>query len=199
MLRRILILLLVCLPACNLNRPSETTPTPEAVEPSPTDEPTATPVPAQPIQLTDVVTPVPPIPGTPRAAPTLPLIPQMTATLIPVGVRPEDVTATPNVLPTGISPTPDIVFPQNYPDRYEVSVSAGQTIVVNYDVVINNPGRGRVFMVVRDPAGQDIWRLVVTETMTDSEEVPASRGGTHVILVAVENLNGRYSVSFGRR
>lgn len=194
--RLVLIGLALVLAACNLNNPAGETPssTPTEAEASPTftltldSAPLDTFSPTPLIQLTDVATP---IPGTPRSAPTLPGI-------APVGVRPEDVTAAPTI-PANTTATPEIVFPQNFPDRYEVDVNTGQTLVVNYEVVINNPGRGRVFIVVRDPAGQDIWRLVVTETTTESADVPTSTGGTHEILVAVENLSGRYSVTFARR
>jgi hypothetical protein len=93
----------------------------------------------------------------------------------------------------------DIAFPSNFPDQYEVQVGSGRIVVINYEVIINNPGRGRVFLILRDPSGAIIWRLVVMESANTSVEIPVPSNGTYQIAAAVEDLDGRYSINFSVR
>lgn len=93
------------------------------------------------------------------------------------------------------TPTLEIAFPTVFQDQYPANVSAGRTLIVNYNVTLNNTA-GRIFILVRNPANAEISRLVVSETATDSLEVEVATSGIHTILVAYENLDGNYSVSY---
>lgn len=192
-------MLLLTLAACNLQT---TTPVPSATAAdAPTNQPTRTTIPEQiaqptplPIQLTTVNDP---------NAPTMPPL-GITATVQPVGQQ--EPTTTPQVVPTQSLPTmtdtpqPEaIVFPDEYPDRKVVTVRSGVTLVVDYEVVINNPGRGMVFLVVRDPIGADVARVRFTESETGELDIQTETGGEYEILVAIENLSGRYSTSYSTR
>lgn len=143
-------------------------------------------------------------PETPQTAPTQG--PTATFTrdpnLTPTSLLPPTWTATP---PGGIPPTPaataapDIPFPATFQGGFPVTVRAGQTLILNYSVTIDNPGRGRVFFVLRDPSGADVWRLAVTETADTSADITISASGEHQLLVASEDLDGQYSISFDFR
>jgi hypothetical protein len=170
------------LAACNLEAAPEqpdTLPT-EATAPSPV--PTTTQV-QQPVDLQlDSVT-----------ATTLPL-PEATITSPPGPAADHAELPAPDT-----SPTANIPFPQTFPDQHEVTIQQGRQLIINYDVIINNPGRGRVYLVVRDPAGETIWQLPVIQTESAAVEIEIQRSGTHEILAAVENLSGRYSLSYEQR
>lgn len=105
--------------------------------------------------------------------------------------------------PTAIAPAPEdadaALFPDTYPDVAEVQLRAGQTLIVNYDIQINNPDRGRVFIIVRDPTGAIIWRAMFSETVRASAEVPAETGGMYQVAAAIQNLSGSYQMSFDIR
>lgn len=151
-------------------------------------------------------------------APTATETPPPTDTLIPTNTPIADASATTEpTLPIGVrvataqsvgtpieyaqtTQAPDTPrFPLDFPDRYTVDALAGQIIIVNYAVTLDNPGVGRVFIVVRDPNGDDIQQLFINSSTEDSAEVPANRSGTYEVLVAFENLRGNYSVTFGLR
>lgn len=147
--------------------------------------------------------------------------PLFTETPLPIGIRavtdsPPQVTVavTTVVAPTTVIPTAGVTsiatstlatttseftFPSVYPTVNSVTLRQGQTLLVNYDVTIFNPGQGRVYIVVRDPSGEDIYRLVVTETTKETAEVPVEEGGQFEILAAPENISGQYSISYGFR
>lgn len=160
-----------------------------AMPASPTIVPTAiieTFPPSEP-RPTDDFEPITPIPATPSGDDD----DLMSAT---------DIIASDIPLPTESStseatPTLEVAFPTVFQDQYPVNVSAGQTLVVNYNVTLNNTD-GRIFILVRDSANAEVSRFVVTETANDALEVEIATSGVHTILVAYENLDGNYSVSY---
>jgi hypothetical protein len=143
------------------------------------------------------------LPTETQSAPVVPSqIPLPTNSSQPSGLPPPPLpTATGNQVesPATQQINQDIAFPSNFPDQYEVQVGSGRIVVIIYEVIINNPGRGRVFLILRDPSGAIIWRLVVTESANTSVEIPVTSSGTYQIGAAVENLEGRYSVNFSVR
>lgn len=192
-------LMIFLLSACNLNSTPD-----EQIEPLATD--TSTPQPSPTFTLTPL--PIVPASATPiNAQPTLiPLTTQGSENVAPVGVQSNP---TANVGSTGGNTgqsasgtpegTPSVPFPETFPDRYTATVGTGRTLLVNYLVELREAGVGRVFFVVRDPNGDEVARWLVTESVDDTEEIPAEVGGEYEVLVAFENLRGYYSVSFDTR
>ncbi len=125
-------------------------------------------------------------------------------TPVPIGVRlptqqvniPVQITDVPTDNPTAGITMP---FPETFNDEYQISAGQGRIIYVTYEVVVNNPGTGRVFIEIRDPAGEAIGQLVLTETETAEYEVTTNTAGSHQLLVTSQNLRGYYSVGYGTR
>lgn len=198
-------LMALFLSACNLTSQQESSPIPATDNPTQTSDPihtevTSTALPESPT-LTLVI----------RESPTSAFnaINAATSTALPIGVRPPTqqintpaqpvLTAT---LSQTISPAvteSDIPFPETFNDQHEIQAGQGRTIYVNYEVVVNNPGTGRVFIEVRDPEGEAIGQLILSETTSDEFEVTTSTSGAHQLLVTSQNLRGFYSVSYGTR
>ena len=88
------------------------------------------------------------------------------------------------------------LFPDTYSEVSELQLRAGQTLIVNYDVEINNPDRGRVFVIVRDPTGEIIWRAMFSATVRDSAEIPIDTAGTYQVAGAFQNLSGSYQLTY---
>jgi hypothetical protein len=172
--------------ACTLRAPTDIAPSQEPVStqgaatestPAPTEIPAATAT--RDLSL--------PLPGT-RIATQSPA--QTTPTLRVTSTAPASATLDPA----------SISFPANFPDQRAISAGAGQTIVVTVNATINNPGAARVYLLVRDPAGEDLLRAVISETVESREyPVPVITAGEHRVLFAVDNLSGNYSYSVGVR
>jgi len=184
-----LLALLLLLAGCNRGSPTAPdwpTPTPEILE-----EPTNTPE-DDPFEI--IIPTVPDQTGPDGvSAPTLDL--SLPPTAIPAGTdtggtdsgdpMPEDADAA--------------LFPDTYSEVSELQLRAGQTLIVNYDVQINNPDRGRVFVIVRDPAGEIIWRAMFSATVQASADVPIDTTGTYQVAGAFQNLSGTYELSYDIR
>ncbi|GAB4516368.1 MAG: hypothetical protein OHK0046_21640 [Anaerolineae bacterium] len=183
-MRVLVIGVLVCLVlgACNLNSPQEgeDVSTLEAL-PSPDN-----------IDTPELIVPTedPLLPDTART-PLLPPTPQ------------GDLPGAEPLLPE--SPVPDLnntsgaadfPFPSVFPFSYDIAAEAGETIIISYDVTVNNPEQGRVFFIVENPEGEVIGQLVVTETAIDTFEVEAERDGTYLLRAASQNLSGDFTVSY---
>jgi hypothetical protein len=134
----------------------------------------------------------------------------LTATIAPVVTATSEVPLI-TILPETDAPTPlstsgvtqatgaDIPFPTTYINSYGITASEGQTIYINYDVTVTNPGRGRVFILVLDPSGVEAGRLVVADTRADTLEIEATVSGDYLFYITPENLSGNYTSSYGTR
>jgi hypothetical protein len=134
----------------------------------------------------------------------------LTATIAPVATATSEVPLI-TILPETDAPTPlstsgvtqsigaDIPFPTTYINSYAITAREGQTIYINYDVTVTNPGRGRVFILVLDPTGVEAGRTLVTDTRVDTLEIEARVSGNYLFYITPENLSGSYTSSYGTR
>jgi hypothetical protein len=90
------------------------------------------------------------------------------------------------------------VFPVFYPFDQRATVQQGQTLIVNYNTEMTNP-TGRVFLVVRDSGGNDIYREVITEEGAGSAEVTVGVSGDYRILAATEGNVSNFNFTYGIR
>lgn len=214
----IVIMLMIALPACSLSGgDDDPTPAPEEsatklVVPTnalPTDSPTRTTVPTIAATATAgggqvSVTILPQLNPTNTNAPggggVSVTIQAPVQTLPPPGGGSVSVTIQAQATATAVplaSPTEASPWPETFRDRYEVTTGAGRTIIVDYNVVLNQPGE--VIIFVRDPNGEVIGGEIITETANTTLEVTTDVSGIHEILVAFERLPGSYAVSFSTR
>ncbi len=187
----ICLMLMILLAGCNLNTPTEEA----SLEPlAPTNEAGAT--------LAPILT------NTPAVAPTR--TPNLTLPFTATPGNAPQAAATTNssgnpgiqLINTEALPTVDttIPFPTTYPFTYPASVRAGQTLLINYTATIFNPGVGRVFIVVRDPTGQVIFRLIVEASAQTTAEVPITTTGEHQILAATsQGYSGDFALTYTTR
>lgn len=144
-------------------------------------------------------------------APTIP--PTLESTLVTTTPQPTTITPNGSLTPTGeLTPTisasaavpvstieAGVPFPTLYINSYSISAREGQTIYVNYEVTLDNPGQGQVFLLVLDPTGVEAGRLALSETKTDVLEVEAELTGAYILYVTPDNVRGNYATSFGTR
>ncbi|MDX1993433.1 MAG: hypothetical protein SF029_13670 [bacterium] len=169
--------ILALLAGCNLNAPNDN----DAVVPNSPAAPTQD---AAPSQNT-------PPPG---ATPALPATPRPPIALTDLNNENE---LEPIVETLGTPFGDNEVFPVFYPFDQRATLQQGQTLIVNYNTDMTNP-TGRVFLVVRDSAGNDIYREVITEEGAGSAEVTVGASGDYRILAATEgnvaNFNFTYDI-----
>lgn len=194
---------LLLLAGCNLSDSPDATATPtetETLQPTPTGDDVIPPATFGPTDTFSPTVTAESIQNATAIVPTnLPPGVRPTGTL-PIGVRAPTATLAPTLTPGGSTATPTttatIVFPTTYQNRYEAQVGTGRTLLVNYTVLLNRTD-AVVFILVNNPAGEEVYRLAITESAEDTAEIAAETGGTYEILVGFRNLGGTYSVTFG--
>lgn len=97
------------------------------------------------------------------------------------------------------TPTPEMIdFPTEFDERFTIGAFSGQNIVIDYSLTINNPGTGRLFIMVRAPDDEAIWQQVITEAGEGSITVPVQLDGDHQVLAAQGDLDGQFTIAARR-
>lgn len=170
----VLIVLVLCLAACNLS----------------TDAPTRTPIPADPQETINA----PPGANTPIIL-TQQAQPSRTPGNNAVLLTPGQFLTPAATIGTPIPPGTILVTKGQEDDRYAVTVGANQILILNYEVEVL---RGTVAMTMQGPDGI-VWQKLFTASETTSAEIPIQQAGEYEVLISIEQFDGGYSLSWGFR
>lgn len=176
------VIMLVILPACNLQQAPEAT---ESIAP-PVEESVLTPTVENAPQATGE-SPLLPTPLQQNTAEAPPLV--ITATLPPLNTLAPQGSTGDSSNSTALPPTLD---PAQADNLHEIQARANTQIGLNYEATVEG---GSVQLILQGPDGV-IWEKTLTQTETDRIEFTTTQAGTYMVLVEINQLAGNYSISW---
>jgi len=81
-------------------------------------------------------------------------------------------------------------------ETHNVSVKAGQTLVLTYDVVVN---AGTLSIQVDGPDNETVWEIALQEGAQDTVELALEEGGQYCVVVMGKKTGGSFDVSWELR